>query len=82
MERISAWNFTKVKSKKQVIDEARTSDVTVHFALFMDTCLLKNGELEAQHQKNKGRVVLRGDTVKDDLALMQHSLNKDFQHLK
>ena len=24
MEKISAWNLTKVKSKKQVIDEART----------------------------------------------------------
>ena len=25
LEKISAWNLTKVKSKKQVIDEARTS---------------------------------------------------------
>ena len=32
LEKISAWNLTKVKSKKQVIDEARTSGVTVHFA--------------------------------------------------
>ena len=30
------------------------------------TCLLKNAELEAKHQKYKGRVVLRGDIVKDD----------------
>ena len=27
---------------------------------------LKNAELEAKHQKYKGRVVLRGDIVKDD----------------
>ena len=27
--KISAWNLTKVKSKKEVIDEARTSGVTV-----------------------------------------------------
>ena len=32
----------------------------------MDICHLKNAELEAKHQKYKGRVVLRGDTVKDD----------------
>ena len=32
----------------------------------MDTCHLKNAELEAKHQKYKGRVVLRGDIVKDD----------------
>ena len=32
----------------------------------MDTCHSKNAELEAKHQKYKGRVVLRGDVVKDD----------------
>ena len=32
LEKISAWNLTKVKSKKQVIDEARTSGAAVHFA--------------------------------------------------
>ena len=52
--------------KKEVIDEARTSGATVHFASLMDICHLKNAELEAKHQKYKGRVVLRGDIVKDD----------------
>ena len=32
LEKISAWNLTKVKSKKQVIDEARMLGATVHFA--------------------------------------------------
>ena len=32
----------------------------------MDTCHLRNAELEAKHQKYKGRVVLRVDIVKDD----------------
>ena len=32
----------------------------------MDICHLKNAELEAKHQKHNGRVVLRGDIVKDD----------------
>ena len=36
------------------------------FASLMDICHLKNAELEAKHQKCKGRVVLRGDIVKDD----------------
>ena len=65
-DKISAWNLTKVRSKKEVIDEARTSGATVHFASLMDICHLKNAELEAKHQKYKGRVVLRGDIVKDD----------------
>ena len=66
LEKISAWNLTKVKSKKQVIDEARTSGATVHFASLVDICHLNNAELEAKHQKYKGRVVLRGDIVKDN----------------
>ena len=66
MEKISAWNLTKVRSKKDVIDEAKTSDATDHFASLMDICHLKNAELEAKHQKYKGRVVLRGDIVRDD----------------
>ena len=49
--RISAWNLTKVRSKKQVIDEARTSGATVHFASSMDIFHLKNVESEAKHQK-------------------------------
>ena len=54
------------KRKKEVIDEARTKGAEVHFASLMDICHLKNAELEAKHQKYKGRVVLRGDIVKDD----------------
>ena len=65
MEKISAWNLTKVKSKK-VSDEARTSGAKVHFAALMDICHLKNAELEAKYQKYRGRVVLRGDIVEDD----------------
>ena len=68
--------------KKEVIDEARTSGAKVHFASLMDICHLKNAELEAKHQKYKGRVVLRGDIVKTIHGLTQHSPNKDHQHLK
>ena len=66
LAKIPAWNLMKVRSKKEVIDEARTKGAKVHFASLMDICHLKNAELEAQHHKFKGRVVLRGDIVKDD----------------
>ena len=36
LETISAWNLTKVKSKRHVIDAARASGATVHFASLMD----------------------------------------------
>ena len=51
---------------RKVIDEARMRGAKVHLASLMDICHLKNGELEAKHQQYKGRVVLRGDIVKDD----------------
>ena len=51
LEKISAWNLTKVRSKKEVIDEARTKGAKVHFASLMDICHLKNAELEAKLQK-------------------------------
>ena len=54
------------KQKKEVTDEARTKGAKVHVASLVDICHLKNAELEARHQKYKGRVVLRGDIVKDD----------------
>ena len=65
LEKISAWNLAKAKSKKKVIDEARTSGATVHFASLMDICHLKSVELETKHQKYKGRVVVRGDTTRN-----------------
>ena len=49
-----------------MIDEARNTGRKVHFASLMDLCHLKNSELESQYQKYTGRVVLRGDIVKDD----------------
>ena len=66
LEKVSAWNLTKVKSKKQVSDEARTSGATVHFAVNYGHLSSKNAELEAKHQKYKGLVVHRGDIVKDN----------------
>ena len=50
----------KVKSKKE-----KRKD---HFATLMDICHLKNAELEPKHQKYTGRLVFRGDMVKDDSA--------------
>ena len=66
LEKISAWNLTKVRSKKQVIDEARTSGATVHFASLMDICHLKMLNWRKNTKNIKVEFVLRGDIVKDD----------------
>ena len=38
LEKISAWNLTNVRSKREVIDEARTKGEKVHFPSLMDIC--------------------------------------------
>ena len=58
--------LTKVRNKKEAIEETRNKGRKVHFASLMDLCHLETSELEPQYQKYKGRVVLRGDIVFDD----------------
>ena len=58
-----------MKSKKTVSKSSPAPIVQekkVHFGTLMDICHLQNAELEPKYQKYKGRVVLRGDIVKDD----------------
>ena len=66
LETTPAWQLGKFKSKKEIILEAQRDKRKVHFASLMEVCHLKNAELEPKLQKYKGRVVLRGDIVKDD----------------
>ena len=61
-----AWQLARVKNKNEVIAEARNEGRTVHVASLMGLSHLKNAELEPTFQKYKGRVVLRGDIVKDN----------------
>ena len=48
LEKISSWNLTKVRSKSEVIDEARTKGAKVHFASLINICHLRNADLEAK----------------------------------
>ena len=66
LKKIPAWQLTEVRNKKEVIEEARNKGRQVHFASSMDLCQLKKSELESRFPKYIGRVVLRGDIVKDD----------------
>ena len=64
LDKLPSWQMTKVKSKKEVIEEPQKEKRTVHFTALMDICLLKKCGVGT-----KGRVVLRGDTVKHDSGL-------------
>ena len=56
----------KANCKKEVFLEAQRDKKNVHCAALMDICHLLNAELELQFQKYRGRVMPRGDIVKDD----------------
>ena len=62
LDTIPAWQLDKVES----ILDAQRDNKKVQFATLMDICHLTNAELKPKFQKYKGRVVLRGDIVKDD----------------
>ena len=55
LETLPAWQLEHVKSKKEVILEAQRDKKKVHLAAVMDTCHLKNAELEPKYQKYKGQ---------------------------
>ena len=44
LEKFSTWNLMKVRSKKEVIEEARMSGATVHFASSIWECLFVHRE--------------------------------------
>ena len=68
-ENKTTWNTKKVRPKAEVIAEAERMKVSVHFGKLMDLCHLKHAELAPELQKYKGRVVFRGDQVKDETGL-------------
>ena len=46
LNNLPAWRESKVKSKKEDIEQAQKEGKTVRFATLMDSCHLKNSELE------------------------------------
>ena len=60
------WNVDRVRPRAEVIAEAQKNKISVHFGRLMDLCHLKRAELSQEVQKYKGRVVFRGDQVKDE----------------
>ena len=58
--------MSKVESKESVKNRAKAQNKKVHFGSLMELCFLKHAEKSEEFQKYKGRVVFRGDQVKDE----------------
>ena len=63
--KLKSWDKNAPKEKAQVIKEAKAKGEQVHFATLEQLCHQKNSQLEESMRKYKGRIVLRGDNVKD-----------------
>ena len=68
LEAYPAWRYDLVRSRKTVEREAKKAGKTVHFGTLMELCHEKHAELNLPPERNifKGRIVFRGDIVKDE----------------
>ena len=65
LEGKSTWDMSSVREKDDVVKEARQKGTDVHFGDIMPLVFLKNAQLSEDQQKYKGRVVFRGDNIRD-----------------
>ena len=82
LENIPAWQLTKIRNKKEVIEEARNKGRYVHSASLMDLCHLENSDWNFSRKSTKAEscsVVTLSQMI---LVLMQCSLKRDPLHLK
>ena len=63
---IPTWDTSKVRERHEVREQAQKSKVVTHFGQIMQLCHIKNSELSAEMQSYKGRIVFRGDQVRDE----------------
>ena len=82
LQKIPAWDRTKVRNKSEVIDEARKEGRKVHFASLMDLCHLLKSNWRQSTKHTKIELYSEATLWKMILDRMQYSLNKDHQHHK
>ena len=60
------WLIETVCEYDEIKNKAIKEKRKVHFGTLMPLCHQKNSELAPEHRSYKGRVVFRGDNVKDE----------------
>ena len=66
LEKKNAWLLDTVAEYKDVANDAKAKGVTVHFGHLMALVHEKHSELKKTIREFKGRVVFRGDDVRDE----------------
>ena len=55
-----------MRERHEVKEQAQRTKVVTYFGQIMQLCHIKNSELAAEMQSYKGRIVFRGDQVRDE----------------
>ena len=66
LEAKPTWKTSSVRPRAEVIAECKRTGKRAHFGSLMDLCGKENSQLSEEHWIFKGRVVFRGDCVKDE----------------
>ena len=66
LEKKDAWPYETVREKSDVIRENKANKTKAHFGQLMILCHIKNAQPECDLWEYKGRLVFRGDQVKDE----------------
>ena len=61
-----AWLLDTVRPRAEVIKEYSAKNKPAHFGTLMDLCHEKHSELSRDRRSYKGRVIFRGDQVRDE----------------
>jgi len=59
------WDLSSVRNKKDLINDARATGKKINYGDLMPICSIKHWE-SIERRKHKGRIVFRGDNVKDE----------------
>eukprot|EP00973_Karenia_brevis_P016522 2262913-Karenia_brevis.AAC.1 len=71
LAKLDTWSLGTVREKDDAENEADLKNEETHFGEVMSLCSLKGDELDVKHQKDKGRVVFRGDKVKINMIILR-----------
>ena len=66
LEDRTAWDLSQVWERTKVQQWAKRKNYTVHFGTLTTLCHIKHSELAEIYRVYKGRVVFRGDNIKDE----------------
>ena len=65
LDKLNFVDWESVQPKQDVIDAARRTGEEIHMGSLMELCHEKNAQLKLSEPEYKGRIVFRGDIVKD-----------------